>query len=123
MLLETISSKKNEFQTRILVAAGKKIFPLLVANIAYIYAEDKLVFAKGSAGATYILSDTVDHYQKCLDPNQFFRVNRKTLVQLNNVTELKMDKKNRWHLLVQPKAHFDIPIPVEKLSAIKKWLT
>lgn len=121
-LLEWNSSIKKVYKERFLVQAGKKILPVSVNDVAYFYADAKLVLVVLNNGRQYIIDHTLGELDKLLDPANFYRVNRKTIVNISSISSLQMAKSYKWMLHLHPKPDFSIPIPKEKLTAFKRWI-
>lgn len=121
-LLEWNSSLKKVYKDRFLVHAGKKILPVSTKDIAYFYADAKLVLVVLNNGRQYIIDHTLGELDNLLDPTNFYRVNRKTIVNISSIASLQMAKSYKWMLHLDPKPDFPISIPKEKLTAFKTWI-
>lgn len=78
----------NTFIKRIASRLGDKIRIIDIAEISHFYAENKLTHAV-AAGKSYVVDESISALERKLDPRQFVRIHRATLVNLDFVTELQ----------------------------------
>ena len=119
-LLQGIQGTKN-YRTRFLLTKGDALIPVEVAEIAYIIAEDKLVFLYQRSGVKSIFPFTLDELSSHLDPRFFFRVNRSIIAQRSAIqkAELHFNGKIKIHLL--PNTEAEQFVSREKAGAFKEW--
>jgi two-component system, LytTR family, response regulator len=75
------------YPERIASRTGDRIQFLDLPRVTHFYAEDKLTFAS-SRGKNFIVDHTISDLEQRLDPAQFFRIHRSTLVNLAWVREM-----------------------------------
>jgi DNA-binding LytR/AlgR family response regulator len=119
-LLQGIQGTKK-YRTRFLLTKGDALIPVEVAEIAFIVAEDKLVFLYQQSGVKSIFPFTLDELSAQLDPRFFFRVNRSIIAQRNAIqkAELHFNGKIKIHLL--PTLETEQFVSREKAGAFKEW--
>jgi two-component system LytT family response regulator len=78
---------------RILIRDGSKVHVILVGKIDYIKAEDDYVCIK-SEGKEYLKHETLNELQKSLDPQQFIRIHRSYLLNVDRLTRLDLYTKD-----------------------------
>lgn len=122
-LLQWDSAIKKVYKERFLVQAGKKLLPISVKDIAYFYADAKLVMVALTNGREYIVNHTLAELEELLDPTHFYRINRKAIVNIDAVQSLQMGKNYKWMLHLNPTPNFKVPIPTEKLTDFKEWVS
>lgn len=96
--------------------------PVYTKDIAYFYADSKLVMVATHADRHYIINHTLGELEQLLDPSQFYRLNRKTMLNLEAIKNLEMGKNYKWRCHLNPTPSFDVPIPTDKLSDFKEWV-
>ena len=79
-LFQWNSAIKKYYKERFLVQAGKKLLPISVNEIAYFYADAKLVMVTLKNGRSYIVNHTLAELEKLVNPTQFYRINRKVII-------------------------------------------
>lgn len=122
-LLEWKSSLKKVYKERFLVQAGKKLLPISVKEMSYFYADAKLTLVVLKNGRQYIVNHTLAELAQLLNPKYFYRINRKIIVNLEAIHSLQMEKNYKWKLNLTPAPDFKIPIPTDKLTHFKTWVS
>jgi two-component system, LytTR family, response regulator len=110
------------YKKRFLVKRGTDYVSVKTEDIAYFYATHKLVCMVDSKAQKFILDQSLADIEKQLDPSQFYRVNRKYLVQLSAIKKIKTYPKSKLQLEVEPFTNEDIVISQENVSAFKEWM-
>lgn len=77
----------QQYPERISSRLGERIQLLEVARITHFFARDKLTFA-ATDGKSYVVDHTVAELEDKLDPRQFVRIHRSTLVNIAWVREI-----------------------------------
>ncbi|MFI5130891.1 MAG: LytR/AlgR family response regulator transcription factor [Chitinophagales bacterium] len=112
----------NGYKKRFLVKRGVDYISIKTEDIAYFYAAHKLVCMVNNNNQKFILDQSLADIEKQLDPAQFYRVNRKYLIQLNAIKKIKTWPKSKLLLEVEPVVKEDIIISQENVSAFKEWM-
>lgn len=121
MLAELILNRTN-YRERFLVKKGDSFIPLSITDIAYFYAEDKLVFAKTKSNQRFLIDFTLDNLEATLNPELFYRLNRQFLVSINSVQLVKSSFNGKLKASVLPVFEEEIIISREKAQDFKNWL-
>lgn len=130
-----VTSKLNEKNTdkvtlsvspkkRFLVKIGDKMKSISVNDVAYIFAEGKLIYlVTASPSRKYIIDHTMDELdQGLLDPAYFFRINRKYFIQINSLEEVRPYVNSRLKILLNVPCEQDMIVSREKVVLFKRWL-
>ncbi|MGB8190513.1 MAG: LytTR family DNA-binding domain-containing protein [Chitinophagaceae bacterium] len=112
----------GERKKRFLVKRGTDYISIKTEEIAYFYAAQKLVCLVDSKAQKFILDQSLSDLEKHLDPAQFYRVNRKYLVNLNAIKRIKSYPKSKLQLEIQPAPAEEIIISQENTTAFKAWM-
>jgi len=115
-------SPGNGYKKRFLVKRGTDYISVKTEDIAYFYAAHKLVCMVNNNNQKFILDQSLADIEKQLDPSQFYRVNRKFLIQLHAIKKIKTWPKSKLQLEVEPVVNEDIIISQENVSAFKEWM-
>lgn len=121
-VLETLLGQKTEWKTRFLLKAGARFDVVEVADVAYLYAEDKVVFLVTKDQKKYFVDDTLDELEQKLNPKSFFRLNRKYFSQLSAIERIEPHFNGRLKIKLRHRDDDDIYVSREKAEAFKKWL-
>lgn len=122
-LAQSIRESKPGYQQRFLIHVRDRILPVPVEEICLFFSLSKSTFFITREKQQYDLSKSLDQIYKNIDPDMFFRVNRKCIVHLKAIQEVILHSKSRLkiHLNVDPP--FDIFVPSDKATSFKNWLS
>jgi two-component system LytT family response regulator len=120
-LLDFMHSDKVR-RERMLVRKGINFIPIKIADIAYVYTADKLVFLVTSAGARYMLDRPIGDLEAELDNSRFFRANRAYLVSIDSVVRCRSYGKGRLLIELLPKSNDEVVVSQERSAALRDWL-
>ena len=115
-------SESNEYKKRFLVKKGQDYISIKTEDIPYFYAMHKLVCMVDNKSQKFILDQSLADIEKRLDPSQFYRVNRKYLVNMTAIKLMKTYPKGKLKLEVAPPVNEDIIVAQENVSAFKEWI-
>lgn len=123
-LLAHIQGKGPDYKKRFLVQIGEKIKKVEVSEIAYFYVLDKGVYLRTFKGNTYVLDYTLEKLESTLNPSQFFRINRKYLVNIESISNMTAYTRSRVKLELTPNADdsSDTIVSIDRSMEFKKWL-
>ena len=86
-ITDSLRSIKVEFPSRIASRLGDRLWFLDLDRVSHFYAEDKLTYAV-SEGRVYFIDHAIAELERKLDPSQFARIHRSTLVNLAWIKEV-----------------------------------
>jgi two-component system LytT family response regulator len=82
-----LGRKEPEYVVRLPSRTGERVDFIDVADVTHFYAKDKLTFAATSA-KHYALDLSIAELEPRLDPRQWLRIHRSTLVSVNAIKEV-----------------------------------
>ena len=112
----------NGYKKRFLVKRGTDYISVKAEDIAYFYAAHKLVCMVDNKSQKFILDQSLADIEKQLDPAQFYRVNRKYLINLNAIRKIKSYPKSKLQLEIDPVVNEDVIISQENVASFKEWM-
>lgn len=121
-VLETLLSPQTAWKTRFLLKAGARFDVVEAKDVAYLYAEDKVVFLVTKEQKKYFLDETLDDLEKKMNPKDFFRVNRKYISQVSSIERIEPHFNGRIKIMLHQRNDDDIYVSREKAELFKKWL-
>jgi len=122
MLKQLLSPNIKHYKERFILSMGKLQKPVAVEDIAYFMADDKYLFAIVKTGEKFFCDFTLSRLEDELNPNDFYRVNRKFFVSFAAVKELIPYSKSRIKLKLSPETEGDVIISSIKAKEFKEWL-
>jgi two-component system LytT family response regulator len=82
-----LARREPEYLVRVASRTGERVDFVDVADITHFYAKDKLTFA-ATAAKHYALDLSIAELEPRLDPRQWLRIHRSTLVSVNAIKEV-----------------------------------
>ena len=115
------SPGKKTFKRRFLVKTGNSYKYLSADDIACFSAEEGLVFAGLLKGGRSILENSITELSELLDPEQFFQVNRNTIVSIKAINKFSGYFNRRLILQLLPDNN-EVVVSRERVHGFKEWL-
>ncbi len=112
----------ESYKERFLVKVGQKFVFVKASDIDYFKTEDKLVFIVDRKGNKFLIDYTLEKLEAILDPKQFFRLNRKVIVSINSIAQVRPFSNKRLQLHLQN--NFTSPelvISRERVADFRTW--
>lgn len=123
MIRDLISSVgKQTYKKRFIVKIGTHLRAINTSEIRYFYSFQKGTFLKATDGRNYLLDQTLEVIEQLIDPEQFFRINRKYLVGIDSITDMHAYSNSRLKIKVMNQEEDDFLVAREKVKAFKDWL-
>jgi DNA-binding LytR/AlgR family response regulator len=121
-LLQTFQQPKKVYKTRFLIKNGQEFIRLNVEDVAYYYSEDGLTFAMTKEGKRHIIDPTLDQLSEQINPDFFYRINRKQIVQIDSISKIHTYFNNRLKLDLRPNFSADVIVSRERVKGFKAWV-
>ena len=123
-LLATYKGKKPQYKKRFLIRIGDTYKKIETEDIAYFYAMQKSVFFKTFGGKTLNIDFSLDNLIEILDPESFFRINRKYIINIGAIEKMVAWGRGRMKLDLNPKTddELDAVVSIDRSADFKKWL-
>lgn len=125
---ETLSSiyngEKPDYKKRFLISIGEKLKKVEVTDIAYFYAMDKSVFCRTFKNKALPIDHSLDTLEDLLDPANFFRINRKYIVNMDAIEQMIAWSRSRIKLELAPSIQDEEEaiVSISRSSDFKKWM-
>lgn len=113
--------RKGNRSTRIVVSYGGKMRGIDQRDIAAFYSSEKITWLYTRGGTKYVLDKSLDQMQQELSSDDFFRINRKFLVQLDAIAEIIPFSSRRLKVEMAIDLPESILVPTEKITRFKEW--
>ena len=113
--------EKREYKKRFLVKIGTHLKAVNTNEVCYFYSFQKGTFLKRDDGKNYLLDQSLEQVEQLIDPEQFFRINRKYLVHLEAIVEVIAYSNSRLKLKVKNAEEDDFLVAREKVKQFKSW--
>lgn len=123
MMMEQVKDNfSTRYKNRFLAKVGQRLFFVQAGEVAYFYADNKIVYLVDREGNRFVINITLEKLELLLDPRYFFRINRKIIVHADVIEQVKPVANNRLKLLLKGvQIPEDITISREKIADFKTW--
>ncbi len=120
-LLKTLNDPK-EYRRRFLVHAGQKIKSVRTDDIAYFHSLRKNTFLNTFDNDHYSLDQSLDRIEKLLEPEKFFRVNRRFIINLDAIGNMYILSRSRIKIELKPAPDEEVLVSFHRMAAFRRWL-
>lgn len=122
-ILQAINTQNPpKYQSRFLIRFGQKYRIVEVADIAYFFIKDKIVFACTFEDKHYPMDYNLDKLETMVSLDDFYRINRQVMARVEAISELYAYSKSRVKVTLQPPIDYDVIVSKERSSMFKRWL-
>ncbi|GEJ44572.1 LytTR family DNA-binding domain-containing protein [Chryseobacterium sp. ON_d1] len=127
LTLKSISSLHQgnaDMMKRFMVRDGNKLKSIDEHNIAYFFASGKYLFLTTKDHQTYIYDDTIKDIIQKLNPDVFFKINRKFIINKEAVSQIikHSSQKVEIKLSPEPEVNADVFISKMQIAECLNWL-
>jgi len=113
---------EKAYKSRFMVKVGDKIKSVPVEDILVFYSQEKASFIRTSDAHTYCIDYALDQLEPMLDPEKYFRINRKYIVSIDACTNILAWTNSRLRLKIDGIDDSDIIVARERVVEFKNWL-
>ena len=112
----------KSYKERFIVKYGEHLKSFPTEDIFSFFSEEKISFFKTSDGRKYVVDYTIEQIENLVDPDRFFRINRKYLVNIKAIEDVVVYSNSRLKLKVQHFNDHELIVAREKVQEFKRWL-
>ncbi|OGX82855.1 DNA-binding response regulator [Hymenobacter coccineus] len=121
-LADVFQQIQKPYKTRFLARNNDRLQFKVTEEIAYFCADGKFVHLVGLDQHRFLVDYTLEQLENLLDPRQFFRLNRKYLVSLAAVKDIRTYAGSRLRVQLLPLPLTEVIISRERVAEFKTWL-
>jgi two-component system, LytTR family, response regulator LytT len=118
--LQTTPTK--EYKTRFLVKMGERLISIPESEIAYFYADSKIVLLITQDNKKYAVDYSLDELENQLNPIYFYRLNRQFFTHFRAIQSVHNYFNGKLKIILKPEMKEEITVSREKSSDFKQWL-
>jgi DNA-binding LytR/AlgR family response regulator len=119
---EVMKLLTHNYKTRFTVNIGMHIKSVEVERINLFFSLEKSTFILDTTGKTYDVNYSLEQIEKLIDPDQFFRISRKHIVNIKAIADILSYSASRLKLKIVNSKDDDILVSRSKLTEFRKWL-
>lgn len=107
---------------RFVVKYGKYLEFKKANNISHFYADDKTVYLVDNENKRFTIDFTLSELEGELNSSNFFRINRKVIVNLDSIKRIKVLPNRKLHLMLNIPSQEKIEVSRDRVSSFKQWI-
>lgn len=119
---EAIRMLTKKFKSRFVIKVGERLKTVDVDEIRFFYSRDKATFCMTAENRNFILDYTLEQLEDMLDPEKFFRINRKYFVSAASIQDIISYTNSRLRLVLKGSDDGDIIVARERVQEFRDWL-
>lgn len=121
-LIKAFKNTTESYKKRFTINVGSKIKIINIEDVAYFYSLEKGVYIKTTYNRDFAIDYSLDKLEDILNPEVFFRVSRKYLINFQSIKELITLSKSKLKVILNPALIEDLIINYKRSGDLKKWL-
>ncbi len=121
-LAEAMSRHNKRYQKRLLVKLGQRYKTISTEELAYAFTEDKSVMVMTTEGREIPVDQSLEQLEHILDPEKFFRINRKIIVSIEAIDNMYAWSRSRVKLELRPEKDLEAVVATDRAGNFKQWL-
>lgn len=110
------------YKSRFLIKVGEKIKSIPIEEIVAFYSLEKATYLHTAGKRSYCVDFAVDHLENIVDPDLFFRINRKYLVSIAACSNITAWSNSRLKLKIEGIEDQEIIVARERVQEFREWL-
>ncbi len=117
-----INPIERAYKKRFSVKVGQHLKLINIEDIECFYSENKGTYLYTKDGRNYLIDTTLEELNNDLDPNVFFRINRKFYININAIKDMVSYTNSRLQIKLNSYNESDVIVARERVKDFKKWL-
>ena len=113
---------ERDYKKRFSIKVGQHLKLINIDEIECFFSENKGTYLHTSEGRNYLLDTTLEHLETELDPDEFFRINRKFFVNIHAIKDMISYTNSRLQIKLNSYNEHDVIVARERVKDFKEWL-
>lgn len=112
----------RSWKSRFMVKVGEHIRSVETSDVLYFYSMDKGTYLHTSDHRNYVIDYTLDSLSGELDPDTYFRINRKYIISTAAISDLIHLSGSRLKVILSGSPEEEVYISRDRIGGFKQWL-
>jgi len=112
----------REYKKRFSIKVGQHLKLINIEDIECFYSENKGTYLYTNESRNYLLDTTLDKLENELEPQTFFRINRKFFVNINAIKDMVSYTNSRLQIKLITYNEQKVIVARERVKDFKAWL-
>ena len=114
--------KVKDYQKRFVINVGQKIRIVKTRDIAFFNGSDSGTFLTTFSNQSYSVDFSLDRLETILDPENYFRINRNFIVNIDAIKDMYTLAKSRFEIVLNPDPKQETRVSFNRMSNFRKWI-
>lgn len=120
--LKSLLDRSKDFKKRFALPVGQHLKIIDTENICCFFSENKGTFLHTEENRSFLIECSLEKLEPELDPEKFFRVNRKFIINLKFIEDIINYTNQRFEVKLKAYSAEKIIISRERVKGFKEWL-
>lgn len=112
----------REYKKRFSVKVGQHLKLINIDDIECFYSQNKGTYLHTADGRNYLLDTTLELLENELEPQTFYRINRKFFVNINAIKDMVSYTNSRLQIKLKSYSEQEVIVARERVKDFKAWL-
>ncbi len=112
----------SDYKKRFVVKIGEHLKTVPVGDIGFFFSRNKGTYANTKDGRNYLLDYTLENLDEIIDPDNFFRINRKYLISYEAIKDIISYSNSRLRIILAGSDDNDVIVSRDRVQKFKSWL-
>ena len=121
-IVRAYQNMNNQYKSRFMIKTGENIISVKTGNISHFIFEDGIVILVTKTNNHYPVDFTLEQLESMLDPIEFFRINRKVVININAIQKTGTYFNSRLKINAPFLNDDDSVVSRERVPGFKEWL-
>ena len=117
-----INPEDRVYKKRFTAKVGQHIKIFNVQDIECFYSENKGTYLHTNENRNYLIDNTLELLENELNPDNFFRINRKFYVNINAIKDIISYTNSRLQLKLHSYNESEVIVARERVKSFKNWI-
>ena len=113
---------EREYKKRFSIKVGQHLKLVNIDDVECFYSENKGTYLYTNEGRNYLLDTTLEQLEQELEPQQFFRINRKFFINIQAIKDMVSYTNSRLQIKLNTFNEQDVIVARERVKDFKMWL-
>jgi DNA-binding LytR/AlgR family response regulator len=121
-IIRSLHQAGHQFKKRFLVKTAGRLAFVQADDIAYFFSDEGNSFLVTSDNERFLLESILEEVESQLNPDEFFRINRKMILSLKSIRKIESHFNNRYLLQLSPAFEEEVIVSRQRSAEFRKWL-
>lgn len=116
------SLKEPQYKKRFLIRKNSHQEIVDITNVISFYSEEGQSYLVNRGGELFAIDFTLERLEDLIDPNVFFRINRKAMISIDAIRSVEDYFNSRLRIFLIRNMEFDLLVSRNRVREFKSWL-